>query len=119
MEMLEKTKNNNYYEHRRKAPLLKGWKVPYDGALDPTFAIAYQPKGGAAASQQQWGQQAQQQQQQAWGQQSWGQQAQQQQQPQQQAWGQQAANQQQQLQQQKRLQEKHAILNYSMNYLIH
>mmetsp|Transcript_9346 Transcript_9346/g.16265 ORF Transcript_9346/g.16265 Transcript_9346/m.16265 type:complete len:1041 (-) Transcript_9346:62-3184(-) len=60
--------------HTEKAattPPSTGWKVPYDGPVDPTFVIA--AKGAAAAQpqqqaqqQQQWGQQAQQQN--AWGQ---------------------------------------------------
>jgi len=61
-------------------PPQTGWKVPYDGPVDPTFVISVKAKGG-----QQAGQQAQQQpQQQGWGQQQqqgWGQQ--------QQGWGQQ------------------------------
>lgn len=63
--------------HSDKAAMMPpqtGWKVPYDGPVDPTFVISMKPKGGQQAGQQQaagqqqgWGQQ--QQQQQGWGQQ--------------------------------------------------
>merc|ERR1719247_2771347 len=54
-------------------PPQNGWKVPYDGPVDPTFVISYKPKGGAGAQQQQYQQQQQQYQQyQQWGQQQQG-----------------------------------------------
>merc|ERR1712157_526390 len=67
-----------------QTPPMKGWKVPFDGPVDPMFTVASsfkqqqesqaqtQNEGGAQQQQQpqqqQWGQQSQQQQQ--WGQQS-------------------------------------------------
>merc|ERR1719247_1284426 len=55
-------------------PPQTGWKVPYDGPVDPTFVISYKAKGAAGGQPQQ--QAAQQQQ---WGQQQWAQAQQQQQ----------------------------------------
>lgn len=95
-------------------PPSTGWKVPYDGPVDPTFVISVKPKAAAAAPAG--GQQAQQGQQQSWGQQhgqsqwggqqqqSWGQQGQQ-------GWGQQqqsgaAAMQAAKMEEQKRLEEQ-------------
>jgi len=65
-------------------PPQTGWKVPYDGPVDPTFVIQYKPKAGAAPAQQPaaaWGQA--QQAQGAWAQQGQQQQLMQQQQMQQ------------------------------------
>merc|ERR1719235_1766189 len=62
----------------QQMPPQGGWKVPYDGGVDPSFGIQYRPK----SQQQGWGQQ----QQGGWGQQQggWGQQQQHNQQAQQQ-----------------------------------
>jgi len=76
-------------------PPQNGWKVPYDGPVDPTFVISYKPKGGAGAQQQQYQQQQQQQYQQY-----------QQQQPAQQQWGQQQQGGWQQQQQSQQMQQQ-------------
>jgi len=48
-----------YHSSRTQTPPLSGWKVPYDGAVDPTFAIA--PAAQQQPQQQQFGYQQQQQ----------------------------------------------------------
>lgn len=41
-----------YHSDKGMMPPQQGWKVPYDGPVDPTFVIQAKPKQGA---QQQWG----------------------------------------------------------------
>jgi len=101
------------------SPPQTGWKVPYDGPVDPTFVISMKPKAGAqqpaqqqqaAAQQQGYAQQqaaAQQQQQQGWGQQQAA--AQQQWTPEQNA--QYQAQMAKKMEEQKRLQEQQQQLN--------
>merc|ERR1712176_752944 len=85
-----------YHPDKTQTPPRSGWKVPYDGAVDPTMILT--PSSQASAMPQQ-GQQQQMQQQQMQ-QQQMQQQMQQQQMQQQQQWQQQQQMQQQQMQQQ-------------------